>query len=51
VDSAPPAAVLGATGTINLSWTGLTTGTSYLGAVSHEDGAGMIGLTVVSVVA
>jgi subtilisin family serine protease len=51
VDSAPASAVSGATGTINLSWTGLTAGTSYLGAVSHEDGTGMIGLTVVSVAA
>ena len=49
VDSAPAAAVLGATGTINLSWTGLTAGTSYLGAVSHNDGGGMIGLTAVTV--
>ena len=49
VDSAPTAAVTGEVGTINLSWTGLTAGVSYLGAVSHHDDAGEIGLTVVSV--
>ncbi|HEX2785441.1 MAG TPA: S8 family serine peptidase, partial [Ilumatobacteraceae bacterium] len=49
VDAAPASAVLGATGSVTASWTGLTAGTSYLGAVSHSDDTGVIGLTVVSV--
>ena len=40
---------IGATGSVTASWTGLTAGTSYLGAVSHSDDTGVIGLTVVSV--
>ncbi len=51
VDAAPTAAVTGATGTINLSWSGLTAGVTYLGAVSHSDDTGIIGLTAVSVTA
>jgi subtilisin family serine protease len=49
VDSAPPAAVQGETGTVTVSWAGLTTGISYLGAVSHSDDVGIIGLTAVSI--
>ena len=49
IDSAPTEAVTGAVGIINLSWAGLTAATSYLGAVSHSDDAGVIALTAVSV--
>ena len=34
---------------MTVGWTGLTAGTSYLGAVSHNDGAGLLGLTLVAV--
>ena len=47
--TAPTAAVSGETATITASWSGLTAGVSYLGAVSHNDVGGLIGLTVVSV--
>jgi subtilisin family serine protease len=49
VDNAPASATLGDTGTIDISWTGLTGGESYLGAVSHSDANGIIGLTAVEV--
>ncbi len=47
--SAPPSAVLGETGTVGVSWSGLATGSAYLGAVSHSNGNGVIGLTLVEV--
>ena len=37
--TAPASATLGATETIAVDWMGLGTGTKYLGAVSHSDGA------------
>ena len=49
INSAPGAAISGTTGTVNLSWAGLTPAVSYLGAVSHRDDIGLIALTVVSV--
>ena len=49
VDSAPTSATLGSTGTIDVSWSGLTAGTSYLGAVSHTGDEGLLGLTLVAV--
>jgi len=49
IDSAPTSATLGSTGTIDLSWSGLTAGEHYVGAVSHSDASGIIGLTVVEV--
>lgn len=49
IDSAPGAAVLAASGTIDISWSGLTADTKYLGAVSHNDGGGLFDLTLVSV--
>ena len=49
VTSAPSTATGGATGTVNLSWSGLTAGTAYLGAVSHSDASGVIGTTLVDV--
>lgn len=49
IDSAPASATIGATGTIGVSWTGATTGQWHLGAVSHSDGGGVIGMTLVNV--
>lgn len=48
IDSAPASAVLGATGTVDVSWSGVAAG-KHLGAVSHADGGGLIDLTVISV--
>jgi subtilisin family serine protease len=49
VDSAPTAATTGATEAIDISWSGATAGQWHLGAVSHADGTGLIGLTLVEV--
>ena len=49
IDSAPGSASIGTTGTVDVSWSGLTAGESYLGAVSHTGDAGLLGLTLVSV--
>lgn len=52
VDSAPASATLGAVGTVDVSWTGLTSGGLgdwYLGAVSHTGDVGLMGLTLVNV--
>ena len=49
ITSAPSSATLGTVETIEVAWTGLDLDTSYLGAVSHTDAAGLLGLTVVSV--
>ena len=49
VDSAPTAATIGSVGTVNYSWSGLTAGSDYLGAVSHSDASGIVGLTLVEV--
>lgn len=49
VDDAPVSATLGTTGTIDISWNGLLAGTVYLGAVSHSDADGIIGLTAVEI--
>jgi hypothetical protein len=47
----PGSAVLGATGTVDVSWTGLPTGpgAKQLGAISHNDAGGPIGLTTVTI--
>jgi hypothetical protein len=49
IDSAPASATLGATETIDVSWTGATAGQWYLGAVSHNGDPGFMGLTLVNV--
>jgi hypothetical protein len=49
IDSAPTAAATGATGTIDISWSGLDAGVPYLGAVSHSDDTGALGLTLIDV--
>lgn len=51
IDSAPASATIGTLGTVDVSWSGLTSGDLtdwYLGAVSHSDG-GLLGLTLVNV--
>jgi hypothetical protein len=47
--SAPSAATIGGTGTINLSFSGLTAGTKYLGSVVYGGASGMPSPTIVSV--
>ena len=49
IDSAPTSATIGTTGTVDVSWTGATAGEWHLGAVSHADGSGLLGLTLVEV--
>ncbi|MGH3737705.1 MAG: S8 family peptidase [Micromonosporaceae bacterium] len=49
IDSAPAAATRATTGTVQASWTGATLGQWHLGAVSHSDADGPIGLTLVEV--
>jgi len=49
VDSAPSSATVATTGTINVSWSGLASSEAYLGAVSHADSSGIVGLTLVNV--
>jgi subtilisin family serine protease len=49
VTDAPVSATSGATGTVGVSWSGLTAGTPYLGAISHSDESGVLALTVVDV--
>jgi hypothetical protein len=47
--SAPATATLGGTGAINLSFSGLTAGTKYLGSVAYSGAAGMPNPTIVRV--
>ncbi len=47
--SAPAAATLGGTGTINLSFSGLASGTRYLGSVAYSGASGMPNPTIVRV--
>ncbi|MGS0687067.1 S8 family serine peptidase [Nakamurella sp. GG22] len=49
IDKAPTAATIGATASVTVSWSGLTAGTTYLGAVSHSNADGIVGLTLVDV--
>ncbi|BAN00350.1 S8 family peptidase [Ilumatobacter coccineus] len=48
ITSAPTEAVVDTTGTIVASWSGLDNG-AYIGAVSHSDGSGLLGLTLVEI--
>ena len=41
--TAPPTATLGGTGTVNLTFSGLTAGTKYLGSVAYDNGTAPIG--------
>ncbi len=47
--SAPASAVLGATGTINLTFSGLAPATKYLGSVAYGGPASSTNPTIVSV--
>ena len=49
IDRAPPSATIGATETIDLSWTRATRGAWHLGAVSHTGDVGLMGVTLVEV--
>ncbi|CAN5874865.1 hypothetical protein BH23ACT4_BH23ACT4_08040 [soil metagenome] len=49
INSAPTSATLGATETIEVGWTGAALGEWHLGAVSHSDAGGVMGLTLVEV--
>jgi len=49
VDSAPAAAVIGESGTVDVSWSGAAAGAWHLGAVSHTGDSGLMGLTLVEV--
>ena len=49
VVSAPTSAVIGQTGTITYSWTGVAAGTTGLGLLAHKDANGEIGTTVVTI--
>jgi subtilisin family serine protease len=53
IDNAPASAVLGSSGTVDVSWDvsgdPATEGRKYLGAVSHSDGGGLIGITLIRV--
>jgi hypothetical protein len=47
--TAPAAAVIGGTGAINLTFSGLAAGTKYLGSVAYGGAAGMPSPTIVRV--
>lgn len=47
--TAPALVTLGAIETITVDWAGLDAGTKYLGAVSHSDAGGLLGLTLVNI--
>ena len=49
ITSEPENATIGELATVTASWSGLAGGTDYLGAVSHSDGSGLLGLTLVAV--
>ena len=49
ITAEPADAVLAATETISVAWTGLDAGTNYLGAVGHSDGDGLFAVTLVEV--
>ena len=49
LDAAPASATVGTIGVIDISWSGLDAGKLYLGAVSHSDAGGLMGLTFVQV--
>lgn len=49
ITSAPATVTVGQTGTVVVGWSGLDLNEKYLGAVSHNDGSGIHGFTLVSV--
>ncbi|WP_051063204.1 S8 family serine peptidase [Ilumatobacter nonamiensis] len=49
IEAAPASATIGATEIVTAGWDGLDPATEYLGAVSHSDGSGLLGLTLVEI--
>ncbi len=49
IDGAPASATLGTSGTVDYSWSGATDAALYLGAISHSDANGLLGLTLVEI--
>ncbi len=49
ITSAPTSATIGGSATVSAGWSGATAGEWHLGAVSHSDDAGLLGLTLVEV--
>jgi len=49
ITSEPADAVIGQSGTVGVSWSGLSTGQEYFGAVAHNRGAEALGLTLIHV--
>ncbi len=49
IDSAPTSGTVGEQATITAAWDGLDPDESYVGAVSHADAGGLIGLTLVEI--
>lgn len=49
ITSEPEDAVIGQTGTVGVSWSGLSTGQEYFGAVAHNRDSEALGLTLVHV--
>lgn len=49
IDGAPASASNGVTSPVDVSWTGATAGEWHLGAVSHSNADGLMGLTLVEV--
>ncbi|MGB5347072.1 MAG: S8 family serine peptidase, partial [Woeseia sp.] len=47
--TAPPAVTSGSTEQISVDWTGLQTGTIYLGGISHTTPSGLVGITVIGI--
>jgi subtilisin family serine protease len=47
--TAPAAATVGTSATVTVDWANLTTGTKYLGAVSHSDSSDLLGLTLIAI--
>ncbi len=49
IDSAPTSVSVGEVGDVSASWTGLAADSEYLGAVSHSNSGGLVGLTLVEI--
>jgi hypothetical protein len=49
ITSEPADAVIGQSGTVGVSWSGLSTGQEYFGAVAHNRSAESLGLTLIHV--
>ena len=47
--TAPASAILGASGTVTVDYTGLNTGGRYAGVLHHDDGGGDIAITVLDI--